>query len=202
MESTDEAENHVFEYGYVRDSSTRIGSKSQIVADFVNKSDPAEDLVADFSIDVKLKLDEDDTEIVNSQHFDMIKARNVEKVKTPADEQKLDVFFDNKFEDLLEYYNWIKQENGEYYGRYSQILTYFNFILDDKLRNEIINYERTYMAIPVSILYDFQRRVENFRKKYNKFKLGYWRDEPKRLERLEMLRYEIKRVFDRLSSNK
>jgi hypothetical protein len=132
----------------------------------------------------------------------MIKARNVEKVKTPADEQKLDVFFDNKFEDLLEYYNWIKQENGEYYGRYSQILTYFNFILDDKLRNEIINYERTYMAIPVSILYDFQRRVENFRKKYNKFKLGYWRDEPKRLERLEMLRYEIKRVFDRLSSNK
>ena len=128
MESTDEAENHVFEYGYVRDSSTRIGSKSQIVADFVNKSDPAEDLVADFSIDVKLKLDEDDTEIVNSQHFDMIKARNVEKVKTPADEQKLDVFFDNKFEDLSEYYNWIKQENGEYYGRYSQILTYFNFI--------------------------------------------------------------------------
>jgi hypothetical protein len=202
MESTDEAENHVFEYGYVRDSSTRIGSKSQIVADFVNKSDPAEDLVADFSIDVKLKLDEDDTEIVNSQHFDMIKARNVEKVKTPADEQKLDVFFDNKFEDLSEYYNWIKQENGEYYGRYSQILTYFNFILDDQLRNEIIDYERTYMAIPVSILYDFQRRVENFRKKYNKFKLGYWRDEPKRLERLEMLRYEIKRVFDRLSSNK
>jgi hypothetical protein len=202
MESTDEAENHVFEYGYVRDSSTRLESKSQVVADFVNKSDPAEDLVADFSIDVKLKLDEDDTEIVNSQHFDMIKARNVEKVKTPADEQKFDMFFDNKYEDLSEYLNWIKKENGEYYGRYSQILTYFNFILDTKLRNEIINYERTYSPIPVSILYDFQRRVENFRKKYNKFKLGYWRDEPKRLERLEMLHFEIKRAFDRLSSNK
>ena len=174
MDNKDTYEKHEFKYGY------RTVSDQSFVQFETKKSDSTQSLVADIEVDVQLKMDGLETEIVSSQQFEKIIAN-----KWPHNSELNEKNnFELKLESATKYYIMIKASKEPYYGL---IKKYYDETLKrpiEKLEFEINNV-KTEKAI--NTLFDFQRRLYGLQKILNFMKMEFWRDEPSRIQRLKDL---------------
>ena len=151
-----DAERHVIEYNYDKIVDDDDDNNDD---DAVSRSQSGDSLVADIDLDVKLKLNDKETEIANTQKIEKIKATKVER-ENKLNELKFDprIEYEKRLRKATNYLSKLKEANEfGYYAKYIQ-----NRIQVNNLKIFLIHLEQVLRDITI-VNRNFESKTQNLK---------------------------------------